>query len=133
MSAQDYRINAEVRRHLVSRWVDIQRLQLGTTNGVVYILGALDTTMEDPRRRLDEGAERSSAERVLRLAMRLERELRGIRDVRDVVFKFDNVFKRGGRWRMLGETSASGQSAGRGPGGIRAGVAAGETKEEAPS
>ena len=133
MSAQDYRINAEVRRHLVSRWVDLQRLQLGTTNGVVYILGALDSTMEDPRRRLDEGAERSSTERVLRLAMRLERELRGMRDVRDVVFKFDNVFKRGGRWRILGETSAVGQPAGRGTGGIHAGVAAGETKEEAPS
>jgi hypothetical protein len=102
MSVQDYRINAEVRRHLVSRWVDIQQLQLGTTNGVVYVIGELDTTMEDPRRRLDEGTRRSSADRVLRLAMRLEREIRTIRDVRDVVFKLKNVYKRGGRWRAVG-------------------------------
>ena len=124
MSAQDYRINAEVRRHLVSRWVDIQQLQLGTTNGVVYVIGQLDTTMEDPRRRLEEGAGRQSAERVLRLALHLERELRGIRDVRDVIFRFDNVFKRGGRWRMVGEPESiqrpvmgrTGRVGGGGPG-----------------
>lgn len=83
--------------------MDLRRLQLGTTNGVVYILGALDTTMEDPRRRLEEGSGCRSPERLLRLAQQLEREIRGIRDVRDVIFKLDNVTKRGGRWRMRGD------------------------------
>ena len=112
MSAQDYRVNAEVRRILVSRWVDVARLQLGTTNGVVYLMGTLDTTIMDPTKRKvasQNPGERpsvivpqwSTAERVLHLASSLEREIRRLRDVRDVVFKLDNVFKRGGRWRIV--------------------------------
>jgi len=100
VSVQDYRLNAEVRRLLVSRWVDVGRLQIGTTSGVVYIMGVLDTTMEDPHRRVDEIVHRGTGERVLRLAMSLERFLRRIPDVRDVVFKLENVHKRGGRWRV---------------------------------
>lgn len=114
MSAQDYRVNAEVRRILVSRWVDVSRLQLGTTNGVVYLMGSLDTTVMDPGRRQAAGRsgdwqpaavpQRSPAERLLHLAMSLEKEIRRIRDVRDVVFKLDNVFKRSGRWRIVEST-----------------------------
>ncbi len=99
MSAQDYRINAEVRRYLVSRWVDVSRLQIGTTNGVIYILGHFETTMEDPRRRLDASVEGGAIERLLLLARHLERDVRRLRDVRDVIFKFDNIAKRGGKWR----------------------------------
>jgi hypothetical protein len=99
MSAQDYRINAEVRRYFVSRWVDVSRLQIGTTNGVIYILGHLETTMEDPRRRLEVSVEGGALERLLLLARQLERDLRRIRDVRDVIFKFENITKRGGKWR----------------------------------
>jgi hypothetical protein len=101
VSVVDYRINAEVRRHLVSRWVDVSRLQLGTTNGVVYVMGFLDTTMEDPGRRLDEMEQRHPGARALQLAMRLDRDLRRLPDIRDVVFKLENVFKRGGRWRTM--------------------------------
>lgn len=99
MSVVDYRINADVRRHLVSRWVDVSALQIGTTNGVVYLLGHLDTTLEDPERRTGESRRQAALVRLLRLAMQLERELRKLRDVRDVVFRLDNVSKRGGRWR----------------------------------
>ena len=99
MSVQDYRLNAYVRRFLVSRWVDVNRLQLGTTNGVVYIMGALDTTMEDPYRRMDEAVNQASSERLIRLAMSLEKSLRRIPEVRDVVFRLENLHKRGGRWR----------------------------------
>lgn len=100
VSVQDYRLNAEVRRFLVSRWVDVGRLQIGTTNGVVYIMGVLDTTMEDPHRRVDEVVHRAAGERVLRLTMSLDKSLRRIPDVRDVVFKLENVHRRGGRWRV---------------------------------
>ena len=101
MSVVDYRINAEVRRHLVSRWVDVAEIQIGTTNGVVYLLGRLDTSMEDPERNTGGSRRQVALVRLLRLAMQLERELRKLRDVRDVVFKFDNVSKRGGRWRAV--------------------------------
>lgn len=108
MSVVDYRINAEVRRHLVSRWVDVAEIQIGTTNGVVYLLGRLDTTMEDPERNAGSSRRQAALVRLLRLAMQLERELRKLRDVRDVVFRFDNVSKRGGRWRAVdGATTVS--------------------------
>jgi hypothetical protein len=106
MSVQDYRINAEVRRFLVSRWVDVARLQLGTTNGIVYIIGSLDTTIED-RKRLDGLGTCSEGERILVLVRTIEREIRRIRDVRDVVFKLDTVVKRAGRWRMRGPFDAA--------------------------
>lgn len=111
LSVQDYRLNAEVRRFLVSRWVDVGRLQIGTTNGVVYIMGALDTTMEDPHRRVDEIVHRGAGERVLRLAVSLEKSLRRIPDVRDVVFKLDNIHKRGGRWRITMDGDVRGTAA----------------------
>jgi hypothetical protein len=101
MSVQDYKINAEVRRFLVSRWVDVSRLQLGTTNGVVYVMGFLDTVVADPQRRADHAQQRSQGERALRLAMMLDKEIRRMPFVRDVVFKLDNVYKRGGRWRSI--------------------------------
>jgi hypothetical protein len=107
VSVQDYRINAEVRRYLVSRWVDVQQLHLGATNGVVYVIGVLDTTMEDPTKRLDERRHRNASERILHLVLTLERDIRKLRDVRDVCFKLDNVFKRGGRWRTVDGASAS--------------------------
>jgi hypothetical protein len=111
VSVQDYRVNAEVRRLLVSRWVDVSLLQVGTTNGVVYILGHLDSTTEDPTRRVGDARPVGSGERVLQLAVLLDKDLRRVRDVRDVVFKLDNVVKRGGRWRTAdGAIADSGKS-----------------------
>jgi len=104
VSAQDYRVNAEVRRLLVSRWVDVSQLQIGTTNGVVYLLGRLDTTMEDPAKR-DEMRGRGSSDRTVSLVVALEKDLRRMRDVRDVVMKLDNAIKRGGRWRATDGTA----------------------------
>jgi hypothetical protein len=104
VSAQDYRVNAEARRLLVSRWVDVAALQIGTTNGVIYVLGRLDTTVEDPHKRDD--ARQRSVERLLILVSALEKDLRRIRDVRDVVLKFDNLCKRGGRWRAADGSAA---------------------------
>jgi len=113
VSAQDYRINAEVRRLLVSRWVDVARLQIGSTNGVVYLMGSLGVRLEDPSRRDSEVAPRHNPqESVLHLAKTLEKDIRRIREVRDVVFKLDNVFKRGGRWRLVNAVVAVKESPG---------------------
>jgi hypothetical protein len=100
MSARDYHLNAMVRRYLVSRRVDMSRLQLGTTNGVVYIMGVLDSTAEVQIPDKREIEEVDPAKRVLFLAMRLERDLRRMRDVRDVVFKLENATKIRGRWQL---------------------------------
>jgi hypothetical protein len=107
VSAQDYRVNAEARRRLVSRWVDVSRLQVGTTNGVIYVLGHLDTTMEDPARRPAEPQRQDPTERTVNLMIALERDLRRLPDVRDVVFRLDNLVKRGGRWQAAGSTAGA--------------------------
>ena len=103
MSVHDYRITAEVRRRLVSHWVDVSRLQIGTTNGTVYLIGALEPAVEDALERSGVAGERNSSERLIRLAMLIEKELRRIREVRDIVFNFKNLRKRGRTWSVVGD------------------------------
>lgn len=111
MSAQDYRINAEVRRLLVSRWVDVSRLQIGTTNGVVYLMGVLEPSVEDALERAGHRTEvRDPVERLIRLVTLVEKELRRIRGVRDLVLRLRNLKKRGRAWNVVG---ASGSGPGR--------------------
>lgn len=102
LSSLDYRINAEVRRHLVSRWVDVSRLQIGTTNGVVYLLGTLEPTVEDALQRAGQLPEREAVKRLVRLVALLDKELRRLRGVRDVVLNLRNVRKKGGTWKLVG-------------------------------
>jgi len=100
VSAHDYRITAEVRRRLVSHWVDVSRLQIGTTNGTVYIIGVLEPAVEDALERSGLAGEHDANERLIRLASVIEKELRRIRDVREVVFNLKNLRKRGRTWSL---------------------------------
>ena len=102
MSAQDYRINAEVRRTLVSRWIDVSALQIGTTNGVVYLLGNFEPMVEDALQRSGQTQENDPVRRILRLIQLVEKDLRRIRGLRDVVFNLRNARKKGGTWRIVG-------------------------------
>jgi len=102
VSSQDYRINAEVRRFLVSRWVDVSSLQIGTTNGVVYLMGSFEPMVEDALERVGHVHERDPSRRLLRLLMLVEKELRRLRGVRDVVFHLRNARRKGGIWRVQG-------------------------------
>lgn len=102
LSSQDYRINAEVRRFLVSRWVDVSLVQIGTTNGVVYLLGAFEPLVEDALQRVGQPAERDPAQQIVRLLALVDRELRRLRGVRDVVLNFRNVRRKGGIWSVRG-------------------------------
>jgi len=102
VSSQDYRINAEVRRLLVSRWVDVSTLQIGTTNGVVYLMGSFEPAVEDALQRVGQPPEQDPAQRLLRLLMVVDRDLRRLRGVRDVVLNFRNVRRKGGIWKVRG-------------------------------
>jgi hypothetical protein len=109
MSAQDYRINAEVRRLLVSRWIDVSRLQIGTTNGVVYLMGVLEASVEDALERSGQRIDsRDPVERLIRLVTLVEKELRRVRGVRDLVLRLRNVQKRGRAWNVVGAGSGHG-------------------------
>jgi len=95
MSVEDYRINAFVRSVLVKRWIDTSRVDFGTSNGVVYVRGILRQVYG--RKQLEEDDE--EVDNLLALVRKVEKEVRTIPGVRDVVFKLDNFEKRGGQWK----------------------------------
>lgn len=102
MSTHDYRITAEVRRHLVSRWIDVSLLQIGTTNGVVYIIGSFEPLVEDALQRVGEAPEQDPVARLIRLVSLIDKEIRRMRGVRDVSFNLRNIRRKGGVWRAVG-------------------------------
>lgn len=102
VSTHDYRITAEVRRHLVSRWIDVSLLQIGTTNGVVYIIGSFEPTVDDALQRVGQAPERDPIARLVRLVTLVDRELRRMPRIRDVVFNLRNIRRKGGVWRAVG-------------------------------
>jgi hypothetical protein len=87
---EDFRINAAVRTTLVRFWIDTSQIDHGAINGVVYLRGRL--TKELSR------SHQEDEESIAFLARRLERELKNIRGVRDVVYNLDNLTKTRGRW-----------------------------------
>jgi len=91
----DFRINASVRTLLIRQWIDTTQLDHGTMNGIVYLRGSLRREMTRQR----EGRVEESPEESLRLLVtRLERQIRGVRGVRDVVCNLENIAKVRGQW-----------------------------------
>lgn len=106
MSTHDYRITAEVRRHLVSRWIDVSQLQVGTTNGVVYLIGSFEPVVEDALQRVGEAPEPDPVARLIRLVSLVDKEIRRMKGVRDVAFNLRNMRRKGGAWRAIGAKGA---------------------------
>lgn len=95
MSVEDYRINAFVRSVLVRRWIDTSRVDFGTSNGVVYVRGILRQIYG--RKQLEE--DQREVDNLIALLRKVEKEIRTIPGVKDVIFKFDNFEKRAGQWK----------------------------------
>jgi len=94
LAVQDYRINAQVRQVLVRKGLELHRIEHGVTNSVIYIRGTLRSYLNAPsddpsQARLDE----------ITLVTRLERSLRALPGVRDVVFDLDRIVKIGWKWK----------------------------------
>lgn len=94
MAFDDYRINAQVRALLVRRGIDLQKVEFGTTNGIIYLRGELRTYFNAP---LDDMSQMRQDEIVL--VHKLEQALRRFPGVRDVVFHLARVVKVGSRWK----------------------------------
>ena len=92
MPVEDFRINAAVRTTLVRFWIDTSKLDHGSVNGVVYLRGRLR------KETLRVGEEDPRDESLAFIARRLDRELRTIHGVRDVVCDFENLKRARGRW-----------------------------------
>ena len=88
MAQQDFRINAVVQNILQRRRVNTGQLEFGTTNGVVYVRGSLLAdafpTRDDP-----------TGPGLLR---QIERDIRTVPGVRDVVLGVTGWQKAGQTW-----------------------------------
>jgi hypothetical protein len=89
---EDARIHSRVRSVLARRWVDLKRLNVGTINGVVHIEGEL-------RQSLSLAPSIGEGKPSLQFVRKIERELRAIAGVRDVVFSVSGFEKVGAEWR----------------------------------
>ncbi|MFH0778824.1 MAG: hypothetical protein V2A71_09360 [Candidatus Eisenbacteria bacterium] len=99
MSVEDYRINAYVRSVLVKRWIDTSRIDFGTTNGIVYLKGILRQVYGKQADQQNE-----EVDYLLGLVHKLEKELKTIPGVRDVVFRLDGFEKKGAQWKRRVKT-----------------------------
>lgn len=79
----DSRIQGRVRILLARKWVDLRSLTVGTTNGVVYLGGALRLTGVTSH---DDGPRGGKS-----WLQRLRVEISAIPGVRDVVFQFQEL------------------------------------------
>ena len=88
MREKDFAIHARVRRALARRWVRADRLEIGTTEGVVLLKGRLET---EPGDRADSAGNEAWG----RFVQDLSRELRAIPGVVDVVLEIRPAGKDG--------------------------------------
>jgi hypothetical protein len=89
---EDARIHSRVRSVLSRRWVDLKRLHVGTVDGVILIEGEL-------RQCLSLAPSVGEGRPSLQFIRKLEREMRGIPGVRDVVISLTGFEKVGSEWR----------------------------------
>ncbi len=99
--ARDHVISNRVRAILLRRWVDIRSLSFGSVNGVVYVRGALK------RNPLFPAPARAEVPPELKLLNTLDRDLRAIEDVKDVVFEIDGFERRGDHWERTSSQPAN--------------------------
>lgn len=92
MPVDDFRINAAVRTTLVRFWLDTSNIDHGSVNGVVYLRGQLR------RQTLRSRGGDSGDAGLARVAPLLDREIRAIQGVRDVVWDFSNLKRAGRKW-----------------------------------
>ncbi len=88
----DARINSIVRNVLVRRWVDLDRLRIGTSDGVVHIEGEI-------RQCLSLAPAIGEGRPSVQFVRKIDRELRRIAGVRDVVLSLDGFERVGTEWR----------------------------------
>jgi hypothetical protein len=88
---RDHAIANRVRTILQRRWIDVEALEYGCVNGVVYVYGELRRASHYP-------ASRSADSDELLLMHALARDLRAIPGVKDVRFDTQNHEHGGNHW-----------------------------------
>lgn len=88
----DWQINNNVKVELVKRWIDVQKLRIASSKGIVEIRGALGFT----------GKNEQSMEipAIMGVLKTLDMVLKGLPNVRDVKWHLDNWQKLGVNWQL---------------------------------
>lgn len=101
MLRSDFLVHSEVRRELARTQADIEKIHFGVTRGVIYLGGEFSIQM---------GVRNFEGQRYFDILVStlvgLEKRLRRIPEVVDILFTFNNVGKHGGFWHHVQTRSA---------------------------
>jgi hypothetical protein len=106
LRALDHTITRQVRAALKRRWIDSEHLAFGSVNGVVYMRGALG---REPLAAVPP----IEGDSDLSMIHALERELRAIDGVKDVVLELSGYERQGDRWTRMSEVVADEETGSR--------------------
>jgi len=93
MLKEDFVIQSNIRRMLIRTDVDYSRMDFGTVKGVVYVRGIFQLS-----RLYTDGDDEKTKEFVIRTLYSLEKKIRSVPGVTDVIFQFLNWRKEKGQW-----------------------------------
>jgi hypothetical protein len=93
MLKEDFVIQSNVRRVLIRSNIDYSEITFGTVRGVVYLRGIFKLA-----RFYTDGSTENAVEFTMKNLQSLERKIRSIPGVIDIVFEFVNWKKEKGQW-----------------------------------
>jgi hypothetical protein len=93
MLKEDFVIQSNLRRVLIRTSIDYSRMDFGTVKGVVYIRGIFEISLSSK-----DGDEEKMKNLTINTLYSLEKKVRSIPGVSDVIFQLLNWRKERGQW-----------------------------------
>ncbi len=93
MLKEDFVIQSNIRRMLIRTSVDYAKMDFGTVKGVVYVRGFFQISQAPP-----DGDEDKAKDLTIKTLYSLEKKVRNIPGVSDVIFQLVNWRKERGQW-----------------------------------
>ncbi len=93
MLKEDFVVQSNIRRMLIRTSINYSRMDFGTVKGVVYIRGVFQISHPTP-----DGDEEKIKDLTVRTLYSLEKKVRNIPGVSDIIFQLLNWRKERGQW-----------------------------------
>ncbi len=93
MLKEDFVIQSNMRRMLIRTHIDYSKMDFGTVKGVVYVSGIFQIS-----RIYSDGDEEKTKEFTVKTLYSLEKKIRSLPGVTDVIFQFLNWRREKGQW-----------------------------------
>ncbi len=103
MLKEDFVIQSQVRRILVRTNVDYSKISFGTIRGVVYFRGFFTVTRVYFHGDVSKDREFRTRDYTIKTLSSLEKKVRALPGVSDVIFQFSNWRKDRGQWAPVDE------------------------------